>query len=325
MRGPGVGILAALVSACSFGLSGPLARGLLDDGWTPGAVVVLRVGLGALVLTPLGLRALLGHAVSVRRNLRLVVLYGACGVAVTQFCYFPAIQHMQVGPALLIEYAAPVVVVAWTWLRQGERPTRVTALGAILAIAGLVLVLDLVDGADVSSTGVLWALAAMVGVSAYFIINGDGTTGLLPLGLAWLGLVVGALLLGALAVTGLLPFNTAAADAHLAGVRAPWWVAVLLLGMVTAALSYATGVVAGRRLGARLASFVGLCEVLAAVLFAWALLGELPRPIQLLGGLLVLAGVVAVRLGELDVMAEEPDRPPLTGEGAALSSARPEP
>jgi drug/metabolite transporter (DMT)-like permease len=78
----------------------------------------------------------------------------------------------------------------------------------------------------------------------------------------------------------------------------PWWVAVVALGLVTAAVAYVTGIAAGRRLGSRLASFVALGEVLAAVLWTWALLGELPRPIQLAGGLLVLAGVVVVKLGE---------------------------
>ena len=68
--------------------------------------------------------------------------------------------------------------------------------------------------------------------------------------------------------------------------------------LVTAAFSYVTGIAAGRRLGSRLASFVALGEVLASVVFAWALLGELPRPVQLAGGLLVLAGVVVVKLGE---------------------------
>ncbi|MGN6299828.1 MAG: EamA family transporter, partial [Angustibacter sp.] len=77
-----------------------------------------------------------------------------------------------------------------------------------------------------------------------------------------------------------------------------WWVPVLLLGLVTAAVAYVTGIEATRRLGSRLASFVALLEVLAGVGFAWALLGELPRVVQLVGGLLVLAGVVAVRLGE---------------------------
>ena len=35
-----------------------------------------------------------------------------------------------------------------------------------------------------------------------------------------------------------------------------------------------------------------------ALVFAWLLLGELPRPVQLAGGVLVLAGVVVVKLGE---------------------------
>ena len=36
------------------------------------------------------------------------------------------------------------------------------------------------------------------------------------------------------------------------------------------------------------------------MLFAWLLLDELPRPVQLLGGVLILAGVVVVKLGERD-------------------------
>ena len=44
------GLAFAVVSAVSFGLSGALARGLLDTGWSPGAVVLVRVAVGALVV-----------------------------------------------------------------------------------------------------------------------------------------------------------------------------------------------------------------------------------------------------------------------------------
>ena len=77
-----------------------------------------------------------------------------------------------------------------------------------------------------------------------------------------------------------------------------WWLPVLGLGVVTAALAYVTGIAATRRLGSRLASFVALTEVLAALGFAWVLLGQVPRSIQLLGGALVLLGVVIVKSGE---------------------------
>ena len=71
-----------------------------------------------------------------------------------------------------------------------------------------------------------------------------------------------------------------------------------LLAIPTAAVAYVTGIAGIRRLGSRLASLVALIEVVFGVLWAWALLGELPRPVQLLGGVLNLAGGVAVKLGE---------------------------
>jgi drug/metabolite transporter (DMT)-like permease len=67
---------------------------------------------------------------------------------------------------------------------------------------------------------------------------------------------------------------------------------------VTAALAYVSGIAASRLLGARLASFVALSEVLAALVFAWLLLDQLPGPVQAVGGALVVTGVVLVKAGE---------------------------
>ncbi|MEG3616785.1 DMT family transporter [Isoptericola haloaureus] len=291
------GLVLAVVSAVSFSLSGPLAAGMFATDWSPGAVVLVRVAVGALVVLPVGLVALRGRWTLVRRNLRLIVVYGALGVAATQFCYFAAVQHMQVGPALLIEYSAPAAVVVWLWLRHGQRPARATLGGIALAAVGLVLVLDL-TGVSVDPVGAAWALGAMVGASAYFLINARLDTGLPPMTLAAGGLVVGAGLLGALAAVGLLPLSASTDAVPLAGSTLPWWAVLALLGLVTAGVAYTTGVAAGRRLGARAGAFAGLLEVVSAVLLAWLLLGELPSGVQLTGGVLVLAGVVAVQLAE---------------------------
>jgi drug/metabolite transporter (DMT)-like permease len=64
-------------------------------------------------------------------------------------------------------------------------------------------------------------------------------------------------------------------------------------------LAYVTGIMAARSLGSKVASFVSLTEVLFAVIWAWLLLGELPGPVQLLGGVLIVGGVVLVRVDEL--------------------------
>jgi drug/metabolite transporter (DMT)-like permease len=64
-------------------------------------------------------------------------------------------------------------------------------------------------------------------------------------------------------------------------------------------VSYVAGISAARILGARLSSFLGLFEVVFAVIFAWMFLAQLPTPVQMLGGVLIAAGVGLVRLDEL--------------------------
>ncbi len=297
------GLAFAVVSAVSFGLSGALARGLVETGWSPGAMTLVRVGLAGVALTPFGVASLRGRWTLLRRNLGLLLAYGAIAVAGAQFCYFSAIQHMQVGPAILIEFTAPAAVVVYLWLRHGQRPGPMTLAGAGLAALGLVLVLNLLSGADLSVPGVLWALGAMVGCATYFIISADEGNGLPPLVLAWGGLVAGALVLGLLGVSGVLPLHASTAMPSYAGLHVTWWIPLAVLGLVTAALAYVAGIAAGRRLGSRLASFVALLEVVASVCWAWLLLDELPDAVQLVGGVLILAGVVAVKLGEKSVAA----------------------
>src|SRR5689334_21935983 len=183
-----VGLAFAVASAASFGLSGSLARGLLDAGWSAGAVVLARLAIGALVVAPLAARALRGRWHALRANAWFLVVFGAAPVAGAQFAYFSAVQRMDVGPALLIEYTAPAAVVAWLWLRRGERPQRLTVAGAALAALGLVLVLDLLSGADLALGGVLWALGAMVGAASYFVLSATPRPGLPPVALAGTGL-----------------------------------------------------------------------------------------------------------------------------------------
>lgn len=294
----GAGLAFAIASAASFGMSGPIAKGLLVQGWSPAAAVTARVLVGALVLAVPGLIALRGRWWLLRRNARMVVAYGVVAVAGCQFAYFSAVEHLQVGVALLIEYTAPVVVVGWLWLRHGHRPGPLTGIGGLVALLGLALVLDLFSGASLHAVGVAWALLAMLGMATYFVLSADEDTGLPPIVLAAVGMVVGAVTLLLLGAVGLLEMTWTTGVASYDGTDVPWWLAAAGLGLVSAAFSYTTGIEASRRLGSRLASFVALLEVLFALVAAWVLLDEVPVPVQFLGGLLVVVGVVVVKLGE---------------------------
>ncbi|MEJ2885709.1 EamA family transporter [Actinomycetospora aeridis] len=300
------GLAIALLSAFSFGLAGPFAAALLATGWSPLAVVLGRLGGGALLLVvPLVVMAARGRYLR-RRHLRPVLVYGVVPLAGAQVCYFSAVGHLSVGVALLIEYTAPVLLLAWTWARTALRPRPATLLGAVLAIAGLGLVLDVGRGADVDVVGVLWGLGAAVCLAAYFRLSageeGTGGTGgedgppalVLTAG----GALVGSAVVLLVGLVGLLPMEATTAPIDLAGWSAPWWVGVLLVAALSTALAYLTGIAAARRLGSRLASFVGLSEVLFAVLGAWYLVAQEPTATQVAGGVLVVAAIALIRWAE---------------------------
>ena len=298
-RHPIVGLSVALVSAAAFATSGPFAKSLLVADWAPGSVVTLRITLAALVLLVPTLLAMRGRWAALRRNAWGVVGYGLTGVAGCQLAYFHAVSHLSVGVALLLEYLAPVLIVLWLWGRHGQTPRRLTVLGVGLAVIGLLLVLDVLGGgATVSLVGVLWGLGAAVCLVLYFLLAAHVDDDVPALGLAGGGLVVGAAALWVAGLSGLVDTTTGSQEVVLGGVVVPWWVPILVIALVAAAFAYVTGIVAVRLLGPKVASFVALTEVLFAVLFAWIVLAELPAPVQLLGGALIVAGVVAVRADE---------------------------
>jgi len=297
-RGTGAGLTLALLSALAFGTSGAFARGLLDAGWSPAAAVTWRAGVAVLLLAVPACLALRGRWHLLLAGWRTVLLFGVVAVATTQLAYFQAVQHVSVGVALLLEYLGIFLVVGWLWLRHGQRPRRLSVAGGGLALVGLVGVLDVVSGAQVAPLGLIWGLVAAVGLATYFLVSADDRSGIPPVALAAAGMLTGAVALAIVGALGIVEMRMTTADVMLAGQAVPWWVPVLGLGLVSTAVAYSLGIGAARALGSKLASFVGLTEVLFAVLVAWLLLGQLPTVVQLIGGVLVLAGVVAVKIDE---------------------------
>jgi drug/metabolite transporter (DMT)-like permease len=292
------GLMWSVLAAVTFGLSGTLARPLLDSGWSPAAVVLVRVLIAAAALLVPTVRSLRGRWSVVRDSAGLVAAYGLVVVALTQFAYYSAVAHMDVAIALLVEYAAPVLVLGWLWLRHGQRPTPLTLAGAGVAIIGLLFVLDVFSGgARVSATGMAWALVAMVGCAVYFVLSARSSA-LPPVALAGTGMLLGAFVLALLGAVGVLEMHASTASVHFRELTAPFWLPLVLVGVVATAIAYLSGINGSRLLGSRLASFVALLEVVAALIAAWVLLGQQPDPVQAFGGLGILVGVILVKLGE---------------------------
>ncbi|HMS76723.1 DMT family transporter [Gordonia sp. (in: high G+C Gram-positive bacteria)] len=298
------GLAFALISALSFGLSGALARPLLESGWSSGTIVTIRIGVGGLALVPVALRDMHGRWSLLRKHALTIGLYGLFGVVIAQFCFFSAIQTIPVASAMLIEHTAPVVVLLWLWAAHRQRPSALLCVGVMLCAIGLLCVLEVTGGGGLDVAGVLWATAAMVGAVGYFFISAKPHRDLPPSVLSAAGMIAAAVLLGVLGSVGLMPFDIGDSAADFTGFSIPAWLALLGLAVITVAVAYPTGIVAARILGARLASLIALTEVIAATIWAAVLLSEVPSAIQLAGGVLVIAGVVCAKLGEPESAAD---------------------
>ena len=289
------GLLIALVAAFSFGMSGAFIKPLLEAGWSPAAAVTVRALVGGLILLPPAVVLLRGRWVSLWRARWRVLVMALIGVAGCQLAYFAAIERIPVSTAILLEYTAPVLLVGFFWVRTRRVPQAVILLGTVIAVAGLVLVVGPTAGGALDPLGLLFGVLAMLGCAVYYLIAAAPSDDLPPVALAAAGLVIGGVVLGLIGLTGLVPFTISTSPTALFGTVVPWWVPMLIVGVVATALAYTANITASEMLGSRLASFTGLIEVVAATLYAWLLLGEDLSVPQLVGGLLILGGIAFVR------------------------------
>jgi drug/metabolite transporter (DMT)-like permease len=322
-----LGLLFAVGSAFTFGMSGPFAKSLMVAGWSPMAAVTARLAGGALVMAVFATIVKPDWVREARQHARVVIAYGLVPIAGAQLCYYNAVSHLSVGVALLLEYTAPILVVGWIWATTRRRPRGMTLAGVGLAVAGIVLVLDILSGAaHVNAIGVAWALAAAICAACYFMMSDEVTadgSGLSSITLSAGGLVVGAVAVGLLGLSGVMPLTFTANDAAVAGLTVPWWVPVIVLGVVSTAIAYTLGISGVARLRPSFASLLGLGEVLFAVLSAWVLLGEAVTLTQAVGGVVVLLGLALARQGDRSTevtAATWPDAGPI-GEVAAGARA----
>ena len=307
MKRTSLGLIIAVIASFTFGTSGALVKPLLEAGWSPAAAVTARALIGGLILLPVALFLVRGKWAAVWRARWRIVVMALIGVAGTQLVYFAAVERIPVNTAILIEYMAPLLLVLWVWARTRRVPKAVVIAGSIVAVAGLVLVVSPGGAGSIDALGLSFAALASVGCAIYYVLAAKPSDGLPPVALASFGLVGGGLSLGLIGLIGVVPFTASFDDVALMGSPAPWWVPLLVVGLVATAIAYAASITASEMLGSRLASFAGLLEVIAAALYAWLLLGEDLTLLQLLGGALILVGIGLVRSDSTSTENPGPD------------------
>jgi drug/metabolite transporter (DMT)-like permease len=312
------GLAFGLVSSVAFGSSGPFGKALINAGCSPVQASWIRVAGATVVLVPLVL-ALRGRVAgrTLARRWPLLLLYGVTGVAGCQSLYFVAASRLPVGVAILLEYTGPVLVVGWIRVVRRVPVPRTAALGVGIALAGLSCVVEVWSGLTLDPVGLLAGLGAAACQAAFFLIVDRVGDEIDPLVMTGAGSAVAAVVLAVLVPPWRVPWHVLGTGVGFGDHSAPGWVLAAWLVLVPTVCAYLTAVAAVRRLSAPVAGGVAYVEAVAAAVFAWLILGEHLTPVQLTGGVIVLAGAyVAQRtvrpavpdVGEVPVMAPTPVR-----------------
>jgi drug/metabolite transporter (DMT)-like permease len=272
-----------------FGANHVAARVAFDHGVDVVTAVAVR-SLGTALVVALIVRALALPVQLAPRQWRwLAVVAGL--IAVQSLCLYAAVARLPVALALLAFNSFPVWVALWSALVYRQRPPRAVLWAMPVILLGLALALDVTGAA-------LRAAPAGFGAGVPFALAAAASFGLaLVLTQHELASVDGRVrTLLTMALVGALALVLALAGAGLHWPQAPaGWAGLALL-----TLFYGTGFtvmfVLLPRLGVAANSPILNTEPVAALVMAWALLGQTIAPVQLLGCLVVVAAVMALGL-----------------------------
>jgi drug/metabolite transporter (DMT)-like permease len=287
------GTLLCLASAAGFGAMAAFGKLAYDEGATVGTLLSVRFTLAAAlfwVLTPArDVRALS------RRDTGIALGLGMCGYALQAGCYFAALERIDASLLTLLVYTYPAMVAVAAVAIGRERMDAQRLAALALASGGLVLVVAGSGGGALDPLGAALGLGAAVVYCAYILVSDSVAMRIRPQVLAAIVCSGAAVTLtaGSAALGELRP-----GDLTLAG----WgWLACLAVVSTVAAISlFFAGL---KRVGPTMAAILSTAEPVVTVLLAFLLFGEALGPIQLIGGLLVLAATPTARL------SAAPDRP----------------
>ncbi len=311
---PRRGLLYVTLAALLFAVNASVSKVVLEAGVDPArltavrcAGVALALGLVLLVAAPSRLR------VSARELPALIVL-GFAGAAMVQWLYFVAIDRLPVGIALLLEFTAPVLVAVYTRVVRREDVRRRTWLAIALAFGGLALVARVWRDTGLDPIGIAAGLGAAACLATYFLVGGHTAATRDPASLTFYMFAFGALFWAVAQPWWSFESAEFASTTSLLGVwdevALPVWMGIAWVILLGTLAPYSLNLAALRHVPPTIVGAVGMCEPVVAAAVAWAWLGQALRPVQIVGGAIVLAGVALAQ--QAATPARPADRAPAT-------------
>jgi drug/metabolite transporter (DMT)-like permease len=258
-----------------------------------------RVTISLVLLAPVLLLRRGATALAVpRQDLARLFLLGVLGVAASNYFYYLAMQRTNVATAVILQYTAPVWVLLYTVARGAQRPSLRRSAAVGLAVVGCALAVGFV-GAGTFRIDALGVAAAFLAAFSFAFYNIGGHS-----------------ILARYDRWKVLLWVLTATSAFWLIVNPPWrvvaahygreeWAFLLLFSLLSVLLPFSCYFAGLQHLEPTRAVVASCLEPVFSILLAAAVLGEVMRPMQTLGIVLVLVAIVLIQLPERTARGEE--------------------
>lgn len=292
-RAVGYGMVA--LAATLFAINGTVSKVILGSGVNAQQLTEVRCA-GALVGLMLIALATRPAALPLSRSeLPLILALGVVGLALVQWSYFFAIHRVPIGVALVVQFVGPILVALWARFVYGEHVRARIWIALVLAITGLVLIVELWQTNRPNGAGLAAAALAAVTYAAYILLAERGVRHRDPISLSAWGFFFATLFWSLVAPWWNFPSGRVGSDVSLLGILAsrhlPVWGLMLWMIVLGTIVPFALVVGALRRISATRVGITAMLEPVVAIAIAWAWLGESLNPVQISGAAVTLAGV----------------------------------
>lgn len=288
------GYLMIMGAATLWGVSATVAKFLLNQNVETILIVQTRVTFSAVLL-------MLFYFIFKRHLLRAALndlwkfaLLGVIGVAGANFTYYFTIKESTVATAIILQYTAPLFVMAYTTVVGTEKFTSLKFVAAIVSLAGCVLAVGAYDSRvlKLSTAGLMSGIGSMLCFAFLSIF----TRHILQRYNVWTmtvySFVFASLFWLAINPPAMIVEQSPSASA---------WGGLLVLAIISVLVPHSLFFAGMRHVVASRAVITSTLEPVVAMTSAAVFLGELLQSLQVMGAVLVVGAILLLQLrGEND-------------------------
>lgn len=285
------GYLYILIGATLWGVSSVVAKSLFNIGLPPAELVQIRLTLATLTLLLILLIFDRDRIIISFKDIPYFLVLGFVGVAGVQFTYYYTISKIHIGPAVLIQYLSPIWIALYAFIFQKEPLTKGKIVALLLAILGCYFTVGgyQMDLLRLNRIGIVSGLISSLFFSFYALYGEKGLKKYDPWTLILYGFGFGAVFYWILisptkVITGGYSFKI--------------WMAFLYIAIFSTLIPFGLYFKGIERVRATRASITATWEPVVAGITAYFVLEEVLFPLQVLGGIGVIAAIVLLQMAK---------------------------